>query len=140
MAAKTYDIPDDCRYTESDEWVRIDDDVAFIGITDYAQSELSDIVYVELPSTGTQLEHGQGFGVVESVKAVGDLYAPLAGEVVRVNKALEETPELVNEDPYGRGWIIALAIGVMTVVGLAAGLVPAWRAARIDPSVTLRAE
>jgi glycine cleavage system H protein len=109
MAAKTYDIPDDCRYTESDEWVRIDDDVAFIGITDYAQSELSDIVYVELPSTGTQLEHGQGFGVVESVKAVGDLYAPLAGEVVRVNKALEETPELVNEDPYGRGWIIALA-------------------------------
>jgi glycine cleavage system H protein len=109
MAGKTYDIPDDCRYTESDEWVRIDDDVAFIGITDYAQSELSDIVYVELPDVGAQLEHGQNFGVVESVKAVGDLYAPLAGEVVRVNKALEETPELVNEEPYGRGWIIALA-------------------------------
>jgi glycine cleavage system H protein len=109
MAAKSYEIPDDCRYTESDEWVRIDDELAFIGITDYAQSELSDIVYVELPLSGTQLEHGQGFGVVESVKAVGDLYAPLAGEVVRVNKALEETPELVNEDPYGRGWIIALA-------------------------------
>jgi glycine cleavage system H protein len=109
MAGKNYEIPDECRYTQSDEWVRIDADVAFIGITDYAQSELSDIVYVELPDSGTQLELGQNFGVVESVKAVGDLYAPLAGEVVRVNKALEETPELVNEDPYGRGWIIALA-------------------------------
>jgi glycine cleavage system H protein len=109
MTAKTYEIPDDCRYTESDEWVRLDDGVAFVGITDYAQSELSDIVYVELPDPGTQLEHGQNFGVVESVKAVGDLYAPLAGEVRRVNKALEETPELVNEDPYGRGWIIVLA-------------------------------
>jgi glycine cleavage system H protein len=109
MTAKTYEIPDDCRYTESDEWVRLDDGVAFVGITDYAQSELSDIVYVELPDPGTQLELGQNFGVVESVKAVGDLYAPLAGEVRRVNKALEETPELVNEDPYGRGWIIVLA-------------------------------
>jgi glycine cleavage system H protein len=109
MAGKNYEIPDDCRYTESDEWVRIEDQQAYVGITDFAQSELSDIVYVELPDVGSQLEHGQNFGVVESVKAVGDLFAPLAGEVVRVNKALEETPELVNEDPYGRGWIIALA-------------------------------
>ena len=109
MAGKNYEIPDDCRYTESDEWVRVDDQHAYIGITDFAQSELSDIVYVELPDVGSQLELGQSFGVVESVKAVGDLYAPFAGEIVRVNKALEETPELVNEDPYGRGWIIALA-------------------------------
>ena len=109
MADKTYEFPDDLRYTQSDEWVRLDDGVAIIGITDYAQSELSDVVFVEVPDVGMQFDAGQNFGVVESVKAVGDLYAPVAGEVVRVNQALEETPELVNEDPYGEGWLIALA-------------------------------
>jgi glycine cleavage system H protein len=109
MSAKSYEFRDDCRYTESDEWVRLEDGVALIGITDYAQSALSDIVFVELPAVGTQLAKGQNFGVVESVKAVGDLYAPLAGEVARINAALEERPELVNEDPYEAGWIIALA-------------------------------
>jgi glycine cleavage system H protein len=109
MAEKSYQIPEDCRYTESDEWVRIDEGVAFVGITDFAQSELSDIVFVELPEVGLRLDPGQNLGVVESVKAVGDLYAPIAGEVVRVNEALEEAPELVNEQPYGDGWIVALA-------------------------------
>ncbi len=108
MSEKTYEFRDDRHYTESDEWIRIDDGVAFVGLTDYAQSELSDVVFVELPDVGTQLEPGQGFGVVESVKAVADLYAPVAGEVVRVNAALEEAPELVNDEPYDKGWLIAL--------------------------------
>jgi glycine cleavage system H protein len=110
MAGKRdYDIPDTCRYTSSDEWVRIDDDGARIGITDYAQSELSDVVFVELPEVGTQIEAGQSFGVVESVKAVSDLIAPLSGEVVAVHRALDDSPEWVNEDPYGRGWIVCIA-------------------------------
>ena len=105
---KGYEFREDCRYTASDEWVRVDDDGVLIGITDFAQSELSDIVFVELPQVGAQLDKGQNFGVVESVKAVGDLYAPISGEIVRINNALEEEPELINQDPYGRGWIIAL--------------------------------
>jgi len=108
MASKTYDLPDDCRYTESDEWIRIDGAHARIGLTDYAQSELSDIVFVELPQVGTQIEAGQAFGVVESVKAVSDLLAPVSGEVVEVHAALEEHPEWLNEEPYGRGWIVAI--------------------------------
>ena len=107
MAAK-YEFPDDLRYTESDEWIRIDGATARIGITDYAQSELSDIVFVELPEAGAQLESGQAFGVVESVKAVSDLHAPVAGEVTETNQDLEETPEWVNEDPYGQGWLLAI--------------------------------
>ena len=108
MSEKSYHFPDDCRYTESDEWVRVDGNVLRIGITDFAQSELSDIVFVEMPEVGTQLESGQAFGVVESVKAVSDLYAPLSGEVVEINDALDENPEYVNEDPYQRGWLVAI--------------------------------
>ena len=107
-AKKEIVVSEDCRYTESDEWVRIDDDGARIGITDYAQSELSDIVFVELPEVGSQLEAGASFGVVESVKAVSDLIAPLSGEVVAVHSALEEHPEWLNEDPYDRGWIVCV--------------------------------
>jgi glycine cleavage system H protein len=103
-----YEIPEDCHYTESDEWVRVDGQVVRVGITDYAQSELNDIVFVELPETGSQLEVGQAFGVVESVKAVSDLLAPIAGEVTEVHARLSEHPEWLNEDPYGRGWIIAI--------------------------------
>jgi glycine cleavage system H protein len=110
MAAKSYEIPDDCRYTRTDEWVRVDRNEARIGITDYAQSELSDIVFVELPEPRTQLEKGDALGVVESVKAVADLYAPLTGEVVQVHQALSEHPEWINEEPYGRGWIAVLAV------------------------------
>jgi glycine cleavage system H protein len=108
MAADTLEFPEDCRYTRSDEWIRIDGAQARIGITDYAQSELSDIVFVELPRPGTQIEAGEAFGVVESVKAVSDLVAPVSGEVIEVHEALEEHPEWVNEDPYDRGWIVAI--------------------------------
>jgi glycine cleavage system H protein len=109
MAAKTYDIPDDCRYAKTDEWIRLDQTVGRVGITDYAQSELSDIVFVELPEVGTQLEAGEVFGVVESVKAVSDLHSPVSGEIIEVHQNLEEHPEWINEDPYGRGWIISIA-------------------------------
>jgi glycine cleavage system H protein len=109
MAADTYEIPEDCRYSESDEWIRIDGAQARIGLTDYAQSELSDIVYIELPEPGQQIEAGHDFGFVESVKAVSDLIAPVSGEVIEVNRGLEEHPEWINEDPYDRGWIIAIA-------------------------------
>jgi glycine cleavage system H protein len=108
MADHEYEIPDDCHYTESDEWVRVDGALVRVGITDYAQSELNDVVFVELPETGSQLEAGQAFGVVESVKAVSDLLAPIAGEVTEVHSRLSEHPEWLNEDPYGRGWIIAI--------------------------------
>jgi glycine cleavage system H protein len=109
MASKQYEIPEDCRYTETDEWVRVDGATVRVGLTDYAQSELSDIVFVELPEVGAQVEAGQPFGVVESVKAVSDLYAPVSGEVVAVNRALADSPEWINEDPYERGWLLAIA-------------------------------
>lgn len=109
MAGKTYDIPEDCRYTRTDEWLRVDGATARIGVTDFAQSELSDIVFVELPEVGTQVESGEAFGVVESVKAVSDLVAPLSGEIVEVHAALADHPEWINEEPYGRGWIVSIA-------------------------------
>jgi glycine cleavage system H protein len=108
MTAKRYEIPDDCRFSRTDEWIRVDGSRAHVGVTDYAQSELSDIVFVEFPEVGTQVEAGDAFGVVESVKAVTDLYAPVSGEVIEVHQALEEHPEWINEDPYGRGWIVCI--------------------------------
>ena len=108
MADREYEIPDDCQYTESDEWVRVDGSTVRVGITDYAQSELNDIVFVELPEIGRQIEVGEAFGVVESVKAVSDLLAPLTGEITEVHAKLSEHPEWLNEDPYGRGWIVAI--------------------------------
>ncbi len=109
MAAKDYEFPDDCRYTEADEWIRVDGTTAHVGITDYAQSELSDIVFVELPEPGAQLAAGQQLGVVESVKALSDMFSPVSGEVESINVALEENPEWVNEDPYGQGWMVSIA-------------------------------
>ena len=103
-------ILDDLKYVETHEWVKVEGDVATIGITDFAQNELADIVYVELPSQGTKLEKGQTFGNVEAVKAVEDLYSPLSGEVVEVNEKLQQSPELVNQDPYGEGWMIKIKI------------------------------
>jgi glycine cleavage system H protein len=103
-------IPNDLRYTKTDEWVRVEGDIATIGITDYAQSELGDIVYMELPEPGRVLQVDEMFGTVESVKAVADLYAPLAGEVVAANAAVTQRAELVNEDPYGEGWLIKVQI------------------------------
>jgi glycine cleavage system H protein len=101
-------VPDDLQYTKSHEWVRTEGDTATIGITDHAQEELGDVVFVELPDEGDTFDAGESFGTVESVKAVSDLYAPVGGEVVEVNSALEDAPEKINEDPYGEGWIIKL--------------------------------
>ncbi|MGH3090376.1 MAG: glycine cleavage system protein GcvH [Rubrobacteraceae bacterium] len=102
-------IPQDLQYTKSHEWVRAEDDgIATVGITDHAQEELGDVVYVELPAEGDSFDAGETFGTVESVKAVSDLYAPVGGEVVEVNTSLEDSPEKINEDPYGDGWILKL--------------------------------
>jgi glycine cleavage system H protein len=101
-------IPDDLQYTRSHEWVRMEDGTATIGITDHAQDELGDVVFVELPGEGTTFDAGDSFGTVESVKAVSDLYTPVGGEVVEVNTSLEDAPEKINDDPYGEGWIVRL--------------------------------
>ena len=100
--------PDDLRYTPEHEWVRLDGDEATVGITDYAQEELGDIVFVELPQEGDQFKLSDSFAIVESVKAASDVYSPLSGEVVATNDELVAKPELVNEDPYGSGWMIRL--------------------------------
>ena len=101
-------IPEDLQYTKSHEWVRIEGDTATIGITDHAQDELGDVVFVELPEEGATFDAGESFGTVESVKAVSDLYTPVGGEVVEVNSSLEDAPEKINDDPYGEGWIVKL--------------------------------
>jgi len=102
--------PTDLRYTRDHEWVRVDGDEATVGITQYAADQLGDIVFVELPDTGRELEGAKPFGVVESVKAVSDLFAPVSGEVVATNDALAGGPELVNSDPYGGGWMVRLRV------------------------------
>ena len=104
------DIPDDLKYTEDHEWVRIDDDWVEIGITDYAQEALGEIVFVELPGEGDDITKADSFGGVESTKSVSDLYAPVSGEVLEVNEALLDSPETINEDPYGSGWIIRVKL------------------------------
>jgi glycine cleavage system H protein len=101
-------VPEELQYTRSHEWVRREGETATVGITDHAQDELGDVVFVELPEVGAAFDAGEAFGVVESVKAVSDLYAPVGGEVVEVNGALEDAPEKINEDPYGDGWILKL--------------------------------
>lgn len=101
-------IPQELRYTKEHEWVLLDDGVAIVGITDFAQAELGDIVYVELPSVGTSLSAMDAFGNVESVKSVSDLYSPISGVVADVNIHLSENPELLNTDPYGEGWLVRL--------------------------------
>ncbi len=103
-------VPGDLQYTKSHEWVRREEGTATIGITDHAQDELGDVVFVELPEKGTSFSAGDSFGTVESVKAVSDLYAPVGGEVVEVNETLNDSPELINEEPYGGGWMIRLRI------------------------------
>ena len=102
--------PANFRYTKEHEWVSVEGGVATIGITDYAQSELGDVVFVELPKIGAKLEAGKTFGNVESVKAVSEIYAPAAGEVTATNEELAKTPELLNSDPHGKGWLIKLKL------------------------------
>lgn len=102
------DLPEDCRYAESHEWARPEGDRIKIGISDYAQDQLGDIVFVELPEVGDSFDKGAEFGTVESVKAVSEIYMPVAGEVVAINSDLEDAPEKVNHSPYGDGWMIAV--------------------------------
>ena len=104
-------VPPDLRYTKDHEWVRVEGDTATIGVTDFAASQLGDVVFVDLPAVGKAVEQFATFGVVESVKAVSDLYAPVAGEVVDVNADLGSKPELVNSDPFGDGWMMRVKVG-----------------------------
>ncbi|MGQ9720444.1 MAG: glycine cleavage system protein GcvH [Candidatus Jordarchaeum sp.] len=101
-------IPDDLLYIEEHQWAKIEGEKVRVGITDYAQKSLRDIVYVELPESGTEVDSMSEFGSIESVKAVSELYAPVSGEIVEVNSELEDAPEFVNEDPYGKGWMIVI--------------------------------
>ncbi len=105
-------FPEDLRYTDDHEWARLDEEnmIATIGITDYAQEKLGDIVYVELPNEGDEVESAEPFGSVESVKAVSDMFAPLSGTVVEINDALVESPEIVNDDPYGEAWMVKVEL------------------------------
>ena len=104
------DIPEDLRYTEEHEWVRLEGDEVVVGITDHAQDALTGIVYVELPEVGASVSAGEVFGSVESVKSVSEIFAPLSGELSAVNEALEDAPELINDDPYGTGWIVRMRL------------------------------
>jgi len=103
-------IKDDLRYTKEHEWVKLEKDMATMGITDYAQGELGDIVFVELPKVGTKVEQMKSFGVIEAVKAVSELFSPVTGEVIEVNSKLESEAGLINKDPYGEGWIIKVTV------------------------------
>ena len=102
------EFPVDLKYTSEHEWIRIEGDIAYVGVTDYAQDALGDVVFLEIPEVGSDVEKGETFGVVESVKAVSDLYAPLSGEVIKANEVLVDAPELINEHPYDDGWMIAI--------------------------------
>ena len=103
-------IPKELKYTEEHEWIRIDGNTATIGITDFAQGELGDIVYIDIDSIGNELDGNEIFGTVEAVKTVSDLFMPIKGKVLEINSDIESTPEIVNEDPYGKGWIIKIEI------------------------------
>ena len=100
--------PKDRRYTREHEWAKLEDGIAVVGITDYAQDQLGDVVYVELPSVGARVQQAKAFGVIESVKTASDLYAPLSGEVVEVNQAVIDQPQLVNQSPYDQGWLVKI--------------------------------
>ncbi|MEM4970655.1 MAG: glycine cleavage system protein GcvH [Sulfolobales archaeon] len=110
VVVKGYRVPKNLLYTETDEWVRIEGDIAVVGITDYAQKKLKNIIGVELPQKGSRVRKGDSVGVIESIKAVADLYAPVSGEVVEVNERLREEPELINHEPYSGGWIFKIRL------------------------------
>jgi glycine cleavage system H protein len=103
-------IDPDCRYNQEHEWIRAEGDEGVVGISDYAQDQLSDVVYVELPEVGDTFEQGDMFAVVESVKAASDVYMPVSGEILEINEKLEDSPELVNQDPYGEAWFVRITI------------------------------
>ncbi len=105
------EFPKDLKYTKEHEWVRLEGNIAVVGVTDYAQDSLGDVVYVELPQEGVSVTKNESFGVVESVKAVSDLYSPVSGSVAEVNDAIVDNPEVINEDPYGDAWMIKVELG-----------------------------
>ncbi|MCD6411030.1 MAG: glycine cleavage system protein GcvH [Thermoplasmata archaeon] len=104
------EVRDDLRYTKTHEWVKVKDKVAVVGITDYAQGELTDIVYVELPEVGKEFKKGEEMCTLESIKSVAEVYAPISGKILKVNKSLEDSPEKINESPYEEGWIVEMEI------------------------------
>ena len=110
MRVLDYDIPDDLYYSKEHEWVRIEGKTAVIGVTDYAQKSLHEVVYVETPKVDSQIEQFQSIGSVESVKSVSDIFTPVSGKIIETNAELAESPELVNEDPYGEGWIVKVQL------------------------------
>ena len=103
-------IPSELKYTKDHEWVRIDDDIATVGITDYAQGELGDVVYVELPEEGSEVSMNETFGSIEAVKAVADIFSPVSGEIIEVNEVIQDAPEKVNQDAYGSGWMVKIKL------------------------------
>ncbi len=103
-------VPENLKYTKDHEWIRVEGDEAFVGITDFAQGELSDVVFVEIETEGEQLKKEEVFGTIEAVKTVSDMFMPVSGTVLEVNAKLEDTPEIVNKDPYGEGWMIKISI------------------------------
>jgi glycine cleavage system H protein len=103
-------FPDNLKYTNDHEWIRVEGDLGWVGVTDYAQGELGDVVFIELPASGTKVQKGKSFGTIEAVKAVSDMYAPVSGEVLEINKDIQSSPEKVNKDPYGEGWFIKMRI------------------------------
>jgi glycine cleavage system H protein len=107
---KSYFIPADLLYTKDHEWLRVEGDMAYVGITDFAQGELGDIVFLEIETLGETLNKEEVFGTIEAVKTVSDMFMPVSGEILEVNPALEETPDVVNKDPYGKGWIVKIKI------------------------------
>ncbi|MDZ7740101.1 MAG: glycine cleavage system protein GcvH [Bacteroidales bacterium] len=103
-------VPDNLKYTKDHEWLRVDGDAAFVGVTDFAQGELGDVVFVEIETEGETLDKEEVFGSIEAVKTVSDLFMPVGGEILEVNPALEDNPELVNKDPYGDGWMVKIKV------------------------------
>tara|TARA_B100000214_G_C23897574_1_gene594881 strand:+ start:419 stop:802 length:384 start_codon:yes stop_codon:yes gene_type:complete len=104
------EVPEELKYTKEHEWIRVEGDSVVIGVTDYAQNALTDVVWVELPEMGAVVDSMESFASVESVKSVSEIYAPISGEVIEINDVLEDSPELINEDPYGKGWICRMSI------------------------------
>jgi glycine cleavage system H protein len=107
-------VPSELKYTKEHEWIRLEGEIAYVGITDYAQSELGEIVFVEVETVGETLNEGEVFGTVEAVKTVSDLYLPVDGEILEFNEELESNPELVNDDPYGKGWMVKVGVSDVT--------------------------
>jgi glycine cleavage system H protein len=103
-------FPENLKYTNDHEWIRVEGDLGWVGVTDYAQGELGDVVFVELPAPGTKIQKGKSFGTIEAVKAVSDMFAPVSGEVLEINKDIQASPEKVNKDPYGAGWFIKMRL------------------------------